>query len=76
MKNLFPIAFIIPFATVIILGLITGAVLTAPFLLIGFLLYQKKKNKRRNDILSLLNKSAHAGRRSVYNRTESEQKSI
>jgi hypothetical protein len=76
MKNLFPIVFIIPFATVIILGLITGAVLTAPFLLIGFLLYQKKKNKRRNDILSLLNKSARTGGRSAYNRTESEKKSI
>lgn len=65
MKNLLPVAFIIPFATIIILGLIAGAVLTAPFLLVGFLLYQHKKNKRRNNILSLLNKSARAGRESA-----------
>jgi hypothetical protein len=65
MKNLIPVAFIIPFATIIILGLIAGAVLTAPFLLVGFLLYQHKKNKRRNNILSLLNKSARAGRESA-----------
>lgn len=65
MKNLLPVAFIVPFATIIILGLIAGAVLTAPFLLVGFLLYQHKKNKRRNNILSLLNKSARAGRESA-----------
>jgi urea transporter len=65
MKNLIPVAFIIPFATITILGLIAGAVLTAPFLLVGFLLYQHKKNKRRNNILSLLNKSARAGRESA-----------
>lgn len=65
MKNLLAVAFIIPFATIIIMSLITGAVLTAPFLLVGFLLYQHKKNKRKRDIISLLNKSANSGRRAV-----------
>ena len=71
MKTLIPVAFIIPFATIIVLGLITGAVLTAPFLLVGFLLYQHKKNKRKNDILKLLNNRAHRGTRAINTNKES-----
>jgi len=58
MKNVFFVAWLVPFATIIVVFLIFGAVLIAPFFLVGFILFQRKKNKRRNDILKLLNNQA------------------
>lgn len=60
MKNLLFIAWCVPFATILILGILTGAILIAPFFLVGFLIYQRKKNKRKNDIIALLKDKARA----------------
>jgi hypothetical protein len=73
MKNLFFLSWVIPFATLIVCFIIVGAVFIAPFFLIGFLLWNRQKNKRKNDIIKLLkNKKARDGFR-VANNQQNER---